>query len=370
MPHGIFYIGAHKTGSSALQEYLTLNSHKLLENGVLYPFVEPDGIAYAFAKSALNQNQTKLSFKIKSPQNHIAYKMLAEHTDYKVPARYRPLPSSTMMMQTVRAMMQATQSHTLLLCSELFIQFGTRAPQAIKQLLESSGVKQFSAYAVLRRPDLYLASWQSQLLKAGASKGRLSDDTIKRFIGTCHLEYTASVTPWVSRVGPENFNLVNYAELKDHGGSIGHFTRHYGLHISNSVTADGRNTGLPYAVYETIRQANAVLGNKKSYFIRWCIDNAHNLDLPVNSEVELFGQENRSWLVSRFRSENRDLGKLTGTELFFPDLDAALETNSIPELEASKIGFASIRATYLKQPALQQHSVISDWLQQKTSLDI
>ena len=45
----IIYLGHHKTGSSALQEMFTRNAGVLLEDGILYPFVEPQEQAYARA---------------------------------------------------------------------------------------------------------------------------------------------------------------------------------------------------------------------------------------------------------------------------------------------------------------------------------
>lgn len=369
MTRGIFYLGGHKVGSSILQEHLTLNSHKLMEQGVLYPFVEPDGLSYAFAKSACGRAPTDLPFKIKSAHNHIGYKMLAEMTDtYKVPERYRPLPASRQMMQTVRALLKATGAQTLVLCSEMFIQFGTRAPAAIGTLLELSGVERATGYAVLRRPDQYLASWQSQLLKFGATQGRLSDETIRRFVGTCHLEFHASVAPWAERLGPGNLDLLTYDDLKTQGGSIADFTRRYDLQVKRPVSAKGKNTGLPFAIYDTVRQANEVLKTRRTPFMRWCIRAAAKLDIPANRDVELFGQDNRAWLVERFRDENRKLGALVGAEAFFPDLEAALETHPISEAEASAAGFAAIRKAYLGQEARKRDPEVVAWLERTTRL--
>lgn len=369
MTRGIFYIGGHKTGSSSLQEYLTLNAHKLLERGICHPFVEPDGLAYDHARSALNWHPTDLTFKIKSPHNHIAYKMLAElDKSYKVPQRYRPLPPSSTMMQICRSMMEWTGAETLLLCSEVFIQFGIRAPQAVNRLLRRSGVDQAQVYAVLRRPDLYLASWQSQLLKFGSKTGRLSDDTIQRFVGTCHLDFHAAVAPWQARVGEGNFTLVNYAELRAQGGSIGHFTARYGIDIADPVQATPQNTGLPYAAYETIRRINAEVRDHRNHMTRWVGQRAATLDLPPNGQVELFGQDNRRWLVDRFRAEDAKLAALVGRERFFDDLEAGLEVNPVPEAEASEAAFAAIRAAYLAQPKRRQKLDLTEWFTATTRL--
>jgi hypothetical protein len=67
----IIYLGHHKTGSSALQEMFTRNADRLLANGILYPFVEPEGQAYVRALMAGGDPETDLTFKVKSPHNHI-----------------------------------------------------------------------------------------------------------------------------------------------------------------------------------------------------------------------------------------------------------------------------------------------------------
>lgn len=371
MTRGIFYIGSHKTGSSALQEHLTLNSQKLLDDGVLYPFIEPDGIAYSLAKTMLNHHVKDLPFKIKSPHNHIAYKLLSEAVKgYSVPKRYRPLPAFATMMQTVRAMMAQTNVDRLLLCSEVFSQIGIQAPHKIKTLINKSGVDQAEVYCVLRRPDQYLASWQSQVLKFGAPNGRLSDQSILRFVGTCHLEFKSAVAPWRKQVGADNLTLVNYADLRNAGGSISHFEETFDLQIKEPIVANVENTGLPYAAYETIRRANGALGKDRSGFLRWYIQAAHKIPLPANNEVELFGAENRLWLVDNFTSDNKGLGEMIGQDMFFPDIEEARATHSMSEKDASEMGFAAIRARYLKRPARQRNAQVTEWLNATTSLNM
>ena len=42
----ILYIGHHKVGSTALQVFLSQNSHRLLQAGILYPAVEMQGFSH------------------------------------------------------------------------------------------------------------------------------------------------------------------------------------------------------------------------------------------------------------------------------------------------------------------------------------
>lgn len=50
--HSTIFIGHHKTGSTALQHALAVDAARLLSEGVLYPAVEFQGMAYLAAALA------------------------------------------------------------------------------------------------------------------------------------------------------------------------------------------------------------------------------------------------------------------------------------------------------------------------------
>ena len=78
----IVYIGHHKVGSTALQVFLSQNSHRLLTNGILYPWVEMRGAAHALGKAAGEGDRAEvLPVNIREPHSALAYKMMADRAD-------------------------------------------------------------------------------------------------------------------------------------------------------------------------------------------------------------------------------------------------------------------------------------------------
>jgi hypothetical protein len=78
-----------------------------------------------------------LTFKVKSPHNHISYAMLTEALLRDFTARrYKPLPTVAQMFQSIYDALAQTQAHRLLVCSEMFSQYRTCKPAMVTQLLD------------------------------------------------------------------------------------------------------------------------------------------------------------------------------------------------------------------------------------------
>jgi hypothetical protein len=329
----IIYLGHHKTGSSALQEMFTRNADRLLANGILYPFVEPEGQAYVRALMAGGDPETDLTFKVKSPHNHIGYAMQSEVLpgDY-TPARYKLLPTASQMFRSIRAALADTGAQTLLLCSEVFSQYGTRNPAMVRQMLDELGIADVSLYMTLRRPDLHLASWHSQMLKFGRTPLPLSNGGVEKLQHTTHVDFENAVRPWAAAVPRERLFLHTYSDVMTAGGSEAHFTGTFRINTSNFVASKGiTNPSIPYAFYDIVGRANhdlpAPLARRFRNAILACRE---NIDLPTNDNVELFGHDIRSKIANRFTPMQSYLGGLVGREGFFTDIDAVRQSNAIP----------------------------------------
>ncbi|MBU1836009.1 MAG: hypothetical protein KJ834_08215 [Alphaproteobacteria bacterium] len=365
----IIYLGHHKTGSSALQEMFTRNAQHLLDNGILYPFVEPEGQAYFKALRAGSDPQKGLTYKVKSPHNHIGYVMQTEALGRDlIPARYKPLPSAAQMFDSIRQAVAETQPHTLLLCSEVFSQYGTRAPALVPQLLNNLDVSDMSFYMTLRRFDLHLASWHSQMLKFGRTPKQLSRGGIKALMHTCHVDFVGAVKPWADAVPREKLFLHNYADIMKAGGSEPHFAQTFGIDMSGFVVGpEITNPSIPYALYDLIRRANHDLPAPAARkFQKILLDHRAALNLPSNAEVEVFGLKRRAMMMNLFTPMQEALGELVGRDGFFPDFDQVGEIHPLPEAEVVPRVLEAARDVFPKGLRLAK---IRSWLHDVKLID-
>ena len=365
----IIYLGHHKTGSSALQEMFTRNAQHLLDNGILYPFVEPEGQAYFKALRAGSDPQKGLTYKVKSPHNHIGYVMQTEALGRDlIPARYKPLPSAAQMFDSIRQAVAETRPHTLLLCSEVFSQYGTRAPALVPQLLNNLGVSDMSFYMTLRRFDQHLASWHSQMLKFGRSPKQLSRGGIKALMHTCHVDFVGAVKPWADAVPREKLFLHNYADIMKAGGSEPHFAQTFGIDMSGFVVGpEITNPSIPYALYDLIRRANNDLPPSAARkFQQVLLDHRAALNLPSNAEVEVFGYPRRVGMINLFTPMQAYLGNLVGRDGFFPDFEKVGEMHLLPEAEVAPKVLEAARDIFPKDLRLAR---MRSWLHDVKLID-
>lgn len=358
----IIYLGHHKTGSSALQELFTRNATKMQARGILYPFVEPKGAAYAKKLLPDRTYDGDLSFHVKSPHNHIAYQMMAETVQgYQVPKRYAPLPAVDQMFADLAHQIDTTQPHTLLLCSEVFSQFGVRHPSLARQLIDKLGISDTSLYMTLRRPDLHVAAWYSQMLKFGGTPPRLSQGGMARFYGTTHFEFQQAVAPWAAAVPREKLHLHTYNAIMAQGGSIPHFARTVGLDMTGlGDTGLSANPSIPYALFDFVAQANHDLSPQAAARLRRLLGaQKAQLSVTPNAEIELFGQNVRDEMSKKFAQSEAYLAKIAGKKAFFEDISAIQQISPITQATASAAATAVARKVL---PAHVTRGPLYDWL--------
>ncbi|MCF7702165.1 hypothetical protein [Loktanella sp. M215] len=343
----IIYLGHHKTGSSALQEMFTRNAGVLLEDGILYPFVEPQGQAYARALLAGGDPDAGLTFKVKSPHNHIGYVMQTEALAGNfIPDRYQPLPTAAQMFQSIRDDLARTGARTLLLCSEVFSQYGTRQPALVGRMLEALGIADVSLYMTLRRPDLHLAAWFSQMLKFGRRPRLLSEGGAADLYRTAHFDFERAVRPWADAVPRGKLFVHSYDAVMAAGGSEPHFTRTFGIDTARFVPAGGPvNPSIPYALYDLILRANRELPAPVARSMqRALLAHRQRMTLPPNAEIELFGSAVRAEMTARFAPMQTYLGGLVGRAGFFDDFEAMPDTLAVPLAEVAGDAATQARA--------------------------
>ncbi|MDE4099390.1 hypothetical protein [Phaeobacter gallaeciensis] len=342
----ILFIGHHKVGSTSLQDYLSRNAVALARAGILYPYVDFEGMTHMAAVATGHvQPEGSLPINVREPHNALAFRMLAEHKGQTVPGYHKRLPALGQMANAIRQQISFFEPHTVLLAAEVFANFNAVSPKLIEQLSGFFPGAEFTVVATLRRIDEYLASWQGQRLKFGHALKPLREDGVDSYGKGIHFDYRLMVEGWLKALPEARVILRDYADVRAHGGSVSDFIAQTGLEFPAGLLPERReNDSIHRGIYEIIRRANMELPQSKAVQLRRSLrELAPKLELPPSHSVELFGAENRARMLERFRPIDSWLGEVMGRDGFFDDLEAVLETDPLPELEAARAGLDLIR---------------------------
>lgn len=352
----LLYFGHHKVGSTALQAYLARNMLTLLQNGILYPAVESQGLSHLL-KHALAPKQTPdLScMNLREPHNALAFRMLASRTNGKTPSWHGTLPQMPAMLRALRHQIEVFQPHTVVLCSEVFSNFGPQHPDLIEVLQKQFPQAEFELYCALRRPDDYMTSWFGQRLRFGQKLKPLSGGTALDDTRTIHFDYQKMVAPWHSAFQGATLHLRNYADILAAGGSVEDFTTQVGCAFPKGLSHKGpSNPGLPRASFEILRRANHTLEPAQAkLLLRLCLENSKSFGSSPNTDIEVFGAELRQTLTDKFAPINAYLGALVGKDMFFPDLEDMRSPRPISLDQATQDALAHIPSDALADPQIQ-----------------
>ena len=332
------YIGHHKVGSTTLQAFLAMNSHALLRDGILYPFVEMEGLAYAVAKAMQGGDDTELPpINVREPHNGLALRMISEVSPAKVPAYRKNLPHSRQMFLAIEQQVQRLQPRQMILCAEVLSSFGAIKPGLIEPLVDSLPPAECEVYCVLRRPDEYLVSWHGQRLKYTKGLAALRDGAAVSYFSSFHFDYRKVVDPWMKHCRA-TFRWRNYAEVMAAGGSVEDFFATTGTAPpARPIQPENRNISLPYALIEIGRRAMEALPRSEAQNLRkFLLLAPPQLDLPANREVEMFGPELRARMLKAFRPVHDHLSKVARTAAFFPDFEEIGRTRPLDEREVTR----------------------------------
>lgn len=335
----ICHIGHHKTGTTSLQAFLSQNSHRLLQAGILYPWVESQGAARALAKAVKEgDRQEILPFNVREAHNALAFRMLADaEENWKVPPYHPNLPHSRQMLISVDSQITTLQPDTIVMCSEVMSHFGKVAPNLIRRL-RAEGLKaadQFTLWCTLRRPDEQLVSWHGQQVRFGQSPAPLSDPQALN-LKWIHFDYRAVIEPWLKRVPEADLVLRPYRETMEKGGSVEDFLRHGGFSPpADLLPALSLNVSFKPAVVTLLRLANAQLPRPQAQDLMNQIDGlTEGMTLLDSSEVEFLGPASRARLAEQFTPIHDWLSQISGRSSFFSDIEEMTLCRPIPERDA------------------------------------
>lgn len=353
----ILFFGHHKVGSTALQTFFARNHLKLLQQGILYPSVEVEGLVQALAGALAPKHPPSLEqMNVREPHNALAFRMLAQANGGKTPPWHGQLPGLNQMIRAIRLQVQVLKPHTVILCSEVMSNFGDRHPDLISRLRGIFPEAEHELYCALRRPDEYLMSWHAQRLRFGEKLHALSGTATANYMRGIHFDYQRMLTPWVKRFPGARLHLRNYADIMAAGGSVADFTAQVGCDFPARLSSEGpANHGLPRAAMEIVRRGNHDLPAPQAQALcRYLLDQGAALTPVANADVEMFGAQQRALLAERFAPIHAYLSDLAG-QPFFPDIERMTNPRPVPEAEANARLLERIDPAALPDPALRDY---------------
>jgi len=352
----VLYFGHHKVGSTALQTYLARNSLALLKQGILYPAVESQGMSHLLSQALGLQAAPDLScMNLREPHNALAFRMMSTNTKAAIPPWHAPLPPLPAMMRCITHQVDVLSPHTVILCSEVFANFGAGHHDLIQKIRDLFPDAEYELYCTLRRPDEYAASWFGQRLRFGHKIAPLSDPKGINY-GAIHFNYRKMVEPWATLFEGSRIHIRNYADVLASGGSISDFTATVGCDFPSGLSEQGpKNPSLPRAAYEILRRANHDLSEAQAISLRQMIQ---NIPFPGGNDrdVELFGTAQRQKMAENFAPIHDYLAQFAHAGgNFFSDISAVQETNPVDLAEATRNLLAFFATTPLPDPELQDY---------------
>lgn len=352
----IIYFGHHKVGSTALQSFLARNAIALLRKGILYPAVESQGLSHLLSQALTPKARPDLGcMNLREPHNALAFRMMSDKTEAPIPPWHAPLPGLPSMLRTITHQVDILSPHTLILCSEVFSNFGAGHRDLITRLRSLFPDAEYELYCTLRRPDEYAASWFGQRLRFGHKMAPLSAPKGINY-GAIHFDYRKMVEPWVDVFQGCRIHIRNYADVLAAGGSIADFTTTVSCTFPRNLPDKGpKNPSLPRAAYEILRRANHELPAPQANTLRQILQ---TLPLPGfnDRKIELFGAAQRQKLADNFAPIHDYLSQFASdSAAFFPDIEQMRQTNPVDLSEATRKLLVYLPSLPLPDPDLRDY---------------
>lgn len=184
------HIGHYKTGTTALQVFLTKNRRKLLKRGVDYP--------EAFNNHA---KHSKLAFSI--------YRATGIKT---LMHGYRDRTSPEAVWGEIFDAARASNAARVVVSSEEFMRMGAHPAAAARLEDIVAAVRDefdFHVVGYLRSPGAHLHSWYNQLVKMKTAPSDFNT-AVTREIEPVHYDYALAIAPWIDIFGPQAVTLRPY----------------------------------------------------------------------------------------------------------------------------------------------------------------
>jgi len=271
------HIGTHKTGTSAIQNFLFMNREALRQKGFLYPETGDKASHHALA------SEFRLLKRIKNKEREL---------------------KTLSYIQEIRT----HNFDTSILSSEGLVLRGTNVKK-LRDIIPSDLDVKIVIY--LRRQDERLESGYNQIVKGPRrySKKFLDESSIthQKYI----LDYYKILTPWREVFGQENIIVRVYEKEQLPGGIIVDFCSVIGLELDHSLRMSGDriNQSLDWDIIEIIRLCNGKLkGDMK--FHRWLVTTLKKIKRGnVNEKQHLLSPHQRLNLLEKYAESNAKVAR-------------------------------------------------------------
>jgi hypothetical protein len=291
------HIGVHKTGTSAIQLFLSINRELLKQNGYLYP-----GQKSACYDFSLELN-TKTFLEIISDANSPSKKYLKE--------------------------IQQTTCKNIIFSSEGFIKLKKNEVVTLQKILPEKYKIKIIIY--LRRQDNKLESLYNQFVKSAKRRYQQKfTDSIPELLETGFFDYYSVLLPWSQVFGKENIIVRCYEKEQLANGIYHDFLRVVGLPADKNYRfpKEKVNQSLNWDLIEIVRICN-IHFKEDIRFHHFLINSLEQVNLGMRDEKRhLLSPQHRRDIIAQYEESNAKvareyLGRTDG-RLFYaplPDLD-------------------------------------------------
>jgi hypothetical protein len=259
------HIGTHKTGTSAIQDFLALNKKVLKRKGFLFP-----------QQSRRNYVTSQEGSYVVTPANHKYYQKLAYLCSRK--------------------------QQNVLISSETFSLLEN--PCGIKHLLDGLEVK---IICYLRRQDSVIQSMYNQMVKRSGYYQDISNFQPE------YLDYYKLLENWASAFGKDNVIVRVYEKEQFYNHSlIEDFLDILGLPLTDEfrMLKHNPNPRLSPSVLEYMRYINSLLGDHKSTvkikksILGFSAKRERDVTTSIYFEHSLLSNEQRQSIMNRYQDSN------------------------------------------------------------------
>lgn len=273
----ILHIGVYKTGTTAVQNFLSRNRSALAQRGVLYPE----------------------SFTRFDAHHPLPWALGVGHRDKDTSVR----PD-----EVVRAIMQeavSAKADTVILSSEEFINLeATERLPKLKRLFDGHAIE---ILIYLRRQDSLLLSTYGQHVRMYSIRfsGTISDFLLKHSNFLNKYNYWQTLQRWARVFGSDAMRIKLYDQARfPEGNIVEDFadTLGIGLNGCDMGTASGINRNLSDLGLEVLRRLNAMPLDEATHhgLIRFLDESP----LQGQGEYQLLSRRNRQELMGQFENSN------------------------------------------------------------------
>lgn len=333
------HIGHFKTGTTALQVFMTRNAQRLRRHG----------LDYAEQPQFLGKH-SKLAFSI--------YRK-ARITELMHGYRHDIAPEK--LWEQFFDDVQHSPAKAVLASTEEFMRIGAhpRAAEILREIIAPMrGRLDIRIIVYLRAPQSHLRSWYNQLVKMNVMPIPDFNAAVCEVMEPIHYDYALALAPWIEIFGPDALIVRPYTdELRSGSALFEDFLSIFGIGLSPrfEIPSEDSNPRMDDRVLELTRVLQVIGATEEE--VAWAQTLAAQFNATQMEAAKSSGQDFET-VVRRTRSGLAQLTALPGNavdlQAFAQDLPVA-EDAALSEL-VSLLGYLLTDVRRMRQNLHQRHS--------------